>query len=111
MDFGKLLRKKRKEADKTLRATSDHIGVSVPYLSDVELGRRKPFQSAVVVSLAEFLNADKDELLQAAATERQAVTIQSERGDVMQAAVGLARGELTDDDLKQILEIINRGKK
>lgn len=40
--LGKLIREKRKAAGLPLRHVADALGISVPYLSDVELGHRKP---------------------------------------------------------------------
>ena len=39
--LGSRLRAMRKQSGKSLRAVADLMGLSVPYLSDVELGRRR----------------------------------------------------------------------
>lgn len=107
--FGNIIREKRKAAGKTLTMTAAHLSVSVPYLSDIELGRRNPLKPSDILLLADYLEIDRDELLSVATLERNSITIQSKRADLMQAAVGLARGDLSDDDVRRILEIIKAG--
>lgn len=41
LDMGDALRRRREEKRVTLRALADAIGVSAPFLSDVEHGRRR----------------------------------------------------------------------
>lgn len=64
--FGKLLRQARKANGRTLRDVAHYLGVNVPYLSDVELGRRRPFSLKRIEQVARYLNADVDQLLLAA---------------------------------------------
>lgn len=41
-NFGEFLQKKREEKQITLRKMAEQLGVSAPYLSDIEKGRRNP---------------------------------------------------------------------
>lgn len=108
MKFGQLLRKVRSEKKKTLRDIARCVSHSVPYVSDVELGQRKPFQPEIINQIAEYLQIDPTPLLRAAVLERGAVTIQSPRPQMMEVAMGLTRNELSDEQLSQILEIMGR---
>jgi hypothetical protein len=40
--LGQLIREKRTAAGLSLRAVAGELGLSVPYLSDIELGHRRP---------------------------------------------------------------------
>jgi Predicted transcriptional regulator len=51
--LGKELRSRRERANKTLRETAVAMGVSAPYVSDLELGRRH-WNSRLI---REFVNA------------------------------------------------------
>lgn len=57
-DFGRNLRRLREERQCHMRDLASHINVSVPYLSDIELGRRKPPQDEILQKIANFLEID-----------------------------------------------------
>lgn len=59
--FGEKLRQLREEKDISLRELARRIGVSAPFLSDVELGRRFPTSDKLEM-LARELDVDVDEL-------------------------------------------------
>lgn len=65
-EYGAALRKVRTDAGKTLQALANHIGVSIPYLSDVELGRRSPLTTERTLLAASFCGASPRPLLDAA---------------------------------------------
>lgn len=73
MTFGELLRKERLAAQRTLREVAAWLGLSVPYLSDVEKGRRLPLRVEHVRKLAPFLGIEPDALVMAASVERSLV--------------------------------------
>lgn len=108
MKFGELLREQRKAAGKTLRETADHLQVSVAYLSDVELDRRKPFKAHQVAKLADFFRSDKTSLLQAAVERRSVCTAgESSAPERIRRAIALmsqAREELMCDEVYEFLE-------
>lgn len=59
--FGQIIRELRKAKELSLRELAKTIGVSAPFLSDVELGRRFPSEK-VLSSLAQALNMPLEEL-------------------------------------------------
>ena len=73
--FGMMLRELRVQRNVNLRDLSAHLSVSIPYLSDVEVGRRDPLSDARIHEVADFLDADPLPLLVAASRERGRVTI------------------------------------
>ena len=111
--FGDLLRQLRRTADKTLGDVSRELGVSVPYLSDVERGNRNPFTTARLIQLAKFLKADATPLIEAADRERGIIEYDIRRASPLQADVvgglvtGLARGGVSDHQLEGIRKILN----
>lgn len=111
--FGDLLRRLRRKADKTLGDVSRELGVSIPYLSDVERGNRKPFTTERLVQLARFFNEDAAVLIDAADRERGFIEYDIRRASPLQADVvgglvaGLARGGVSDEQLEDIRVILN----
>ena len=60
-NFGKFLTAKREERDLTLREMARQMGVSAPFLSDVEKDRTAPLTKDRLDKVAEILHLDVDE--------------------------------------------------
>ena len=60
-NFGEFISKKRVEKKITLRKMADMLGVSAPFLTDVEKDRRNPFDMEKLTQLAQILNLSKEE--------------------------------------------------
>lgn len=61
-EFGKALRKARNDASLSLRVVATKLGVSAPYLSDVERGNRNPLQPRYIKKVAKLLDVDPNHL-------------------------------------------------
>lgn len=61
--LGEYIRAKRDEADLTLRELARQLGITPPFLSDIELGRRNPSES-VLAKIADFFKVPVDQLKQ-----------------------------------------------
>jgi transcriptional regulator with XRE-family HTH domain len=113
--FGETLRKLRRKSNKTLGDVADAIGVSVPYLSDVERGNRRPFNVDRIVQIAVFCNENPTELITAADAERGVIEYDIRNATPLEADVvgglvaGLARGGLDSEKLEKIQKIIREG--
>lgn len=59
--FGEFISQKRLEKEITLRSLADQLHVSAPFLSDVEKGRRNPFDLDRMNQLADILFLNNDE--------------------------------------------------
>ena len=111
--FGDLLRKLRRQAHKTLGDVSRELGVSIPYLSDVERGNRKPFTTERLLKLAKFLTIDASQLIEAADRDKGFIEYDIRKASPLQADVvgglvaGLARGGVSDEQLENIKTILN----
>lgn len=55
-NFGEFINKKRVEKKITLRKMADMLGVSAPFLTDVEKDRRNPFDMEKLTLLAQILD-------------------------------------------------------
>lgn len=96
-----------------------HLGVKVPYVSDVELGERAPFTPERIMATAKFLELSDDEvedLLVAAAKYTGAFHLDALRGSSRarrEAGAALMRGwpELNDEDLLEIRRVVRRRTK
>ena len=60
-NFGEFLTAKREERDLTLREMARQMGVSAPFLSDVEKNRAAPLTKERLDKVAEILHFDTDE--------------------------------------------------
>lgn len=60
-NFGEFLTAKREERDLTLREMARQMGVSAPFLSDVEKNRSAPLTKERLDRVAEILQFDTDE--------------------------------------------------
>ena len=113
--FGELLRKLRRKANKTQGDVARLLKISVVYLSDVERGNRKPFSKDRILAIAENLEADPTELMEAADRERGFIEYDIRKARPLEADVvgglvsGLARGGVTDDQLRLIQGILTKG--
>lgn len=75
-NFGEFLNKKRVEKKITLRKMADMLGVSAPFLTDVEKDRRNPLDMEKLKLLAEILELSKEDnelMLNLAGRKRNAV--------------------------------------
>lgn len=70
MTFGAYLRAARTDAGLSLRALAARVGVSAPYLHDVEAGRRGPVAVARWPALAKALGVTEGRIEMAARAER-----------------------------------------
>lgn len=59
--FGKFLEAKRKENKMTMRELAKKLGYTPPHISDVEKGRRGPFDITKLNLLVEILDLNKQE--------------------------------------------------
>lgn len=69
-DFGSELKKARIRAKKKLREVSEHVGLSIGYLSDIEQGRKGPPEPDVVKQILDFLSVSDDRLVRFAKRAR-----------------------------------------
>lgn len=115
--FGEVLRDMRRKADRTLGQVSRMLDVSTVYLSDVERGNRKPFTRQRILKIAEFLETNPNNLLQAADRERGVIEYDISKSSSLEVEVvgglvtGLARGGVTKKQLGRIKDILKEGDK
>lgn len=60
-NFGEFLQKKREDQQITLRGMAAKLGVSAPYLSDIEKGRRNPPEMDKLDLIANLLHLSDDD--------------------------------------------------
>jgi transcriptional regulator with XRE-family HTH domain len=102
--LGQRLRELRDRADLSLRELAKRIGISSPFLSDVELGRRFPSEE-ILEKLAAALNVPLEDLKKydnraPIADLKRLIDSDPKLGVAFRTAVEkLKSGELTADDL------------
>ena len=108
--FGNLIEKCRLEADKTLDSVANLLGVSAAYVSEVELGKRPPFNRARIEQLAEFYEVDSEPLLEQACRDLGFVEMDMTKASSEQLEIisALVRGGLSEEQWAEIYRIINR---
>lgn len=114
MMFGEFVRSKRHERKLTLRDVAEQLGVSIPYLSDVERGLRGPLSGSHLGTLAKALDLPLWELEVAASVHRGVIELETgeETGLRHKAAVSLARAwrGLSEGQLRRIMELTLEGE-
>ena len=117
-DVYKRQSKKRVEKKITLRKMADMLGVSAPFLTDVEKDRRNPFDMEKLTQLAQILNLSKEEnaqMLDLAGKKRNAVAPDlpeyiMER-DYVSAALRTARDlDAGEEEWNQFVEELRKRK-
>ena len=61
LNFGDFLQKKRMERQITLRKMAELLGISAPYLTDIEKDRRNPPEMESLEQISKILNLSEDE--------------------------------------------------
>ena len=61
LNFGDFLQKKRTERQITLRRMAELLGISAPYLTDIEKDRRNPPEMESLEQISKILNLSEDE--------------------------------------------------
>ena len=124
MRFGQYIRKKRLDDPReiTQRDMSKELGISLAYLCDIELSKKKPFDSDVIEKFCTFLdltNAEKAHLFDLAAKEKSIVPSDIEDVFMYEEIGNMARfalresnaGNVTEEDWKRFIREIEAKKK
>ena len=109
--FGKLLRKKRTEAGRTMGQLARHLGVTVPYISAVEHGEKKPLTHDRIIQTAAYLEIDAQLLFAAAAQDGRAFELVGRTPIEREVGAALARSwtDLSEDQLRRIQGVVSGG--
>lgn len=86
MRFGAFIKAKRLQDEReiTLKDVSNVLGISLSFLSDIEQGRRKPFDSEKIEKFCDYLAlSDKDKALMYDLAARETGAIPSDLDDIM----------------------------
>lgn len=117
--YGQFLKRKRVSDSRelTLRDIAEVLGVSVSFVSDVEQGRRKPYDEVKTQKLIDFLNFKEDDIAlmyDLAARENSRIPrdldeimMYSEAGDMARFALRMTKKGLVDEnDWRQFIRYI-----
>ena len=117
-NFGEFISQKRIEKQITLRKMADMLGVSAPFLTDVEKDRRNPFDMEKLTQLAKILdlsNEERELMFNLAGKKRNAVAPDlpeyiMER-DYVSAALRTARDlDAGEEEWNQFVEELRKRK-
>ena len=119
MRYGQFLKAKRisDSRELTLKDVAAELGVSFSYVSDIEQGRRKPYDEVKTQKLIEFLKLSEDEvalMYDLAAKENSKIPrdlddimMYTEAGEMARFALRMTKkGIINDDDWKQFIRYI-----
>ncbi len=119
MRYGQFLRAKRisDSRELTLKDIAEELGVSVSFVSDVEQGRRKPYDEEKTEKLIEFLRFSEEDIAlmyDLAARENSRIPrdlddimMYSEAGEMARFALRMTKkGVIGDDDWRQFIHYI-----
>lgn len=111
--FGDILRRYRSEAGVSLGKLAAHLGVTVVYLSNVELGKSAPLTLDRIRQASELIGHYR-ELLLASAADRGTIEVKSPETDFGQMAMATLMMRYTptmsDEDLKKLFKDLGEGK-
>lgn len=125
MRFGEFIKAKRlaDSRELTQKDVADKLGISLTLLSDIEKGRRKPFDSSKIEAFCDFLGlseSDRSRMYDLAARETGEVPsdiddtfMYSDIGDMARHALRLSNaGVISEDDWRSFIQEIEkkRGK-
>jgi len=124
MRFGSYIRKKRLDDPRevTQADIAKLLEVSMPYISDVETGRKKPFDADMIAKFCDYLNLEDEErawIYDLAAKEKSAVPADIEDVLMYEPIGKMARfalrqsnaGHVTEEDWKKFIRDIEAKKK
>lgn len=119
MRYGQFLRSKRVSDSRelTLKDIAEELGVSVSFVSDVEQGRRKPYDEPKTQKLIEFLHLSEEDValmydLVARENSRiprdlDDIMMYSEAGEMARFALRMTKkGLVNEDDWRQFIRYI-----
>jgi transcriptional regulator with XRE-family HTH domain len=87
--FGAALRKMREDKGMLLRNLAAHLKVSLPYLSDVERGRREPLSNDRIMSAALMLEGDALHLIEQAIRDRGFLLLDIDDDDALRVKAAM----------------------
>ena len=116
--FGEFLQKKRLENEITLRKMAELIGITAPYLTDIEKDRRNPPEIQKLDKIAEILSLTEEEkavMFDLAGKQRNSVAPDLPdyimKRDYVAAALRTARDlDADEDDWLKFLEELKQRK-
>ena len=124
MRFGEFIKAKRlaDRRELTQKDVADKLGISLTLLSDIEKGRRKPFDSAKIELFCEFLglsDEDRSRMYDLAARETGEVPsdiddtfMYTDIGDLARRALRLSNaGVIEEDDWREFIRQIEEKKR
>jgi HTH-type transcriptional regulator, competence development regulator len=106
--FGAELRNARRQKEKTLGDVSRLLGVSVPFVSAVENGKRNPLSATQILAVCQMLGESPELLLKLASEGRNEIKFDLARMKPKESEVALAlqRGGIDDETLESMLGLI-----
>lgn len=115
-EFGSLFRRLREAAGVSMGQLARYLGVSTPYLSDVERGRRAPLTEGRIRQASSYLGLDEKnatQLVGAAAESRGffelGLDAVSQTKFELGAALARRWPSLGDDRARKVLEELEKG--
>lgn len=113
-EFGRALRAAREAAGLSLVEGAAKIGISHPYLSQVERGERAPLSAEHIATAAEVLGANLDALLAARARARGVAEIptdgSSPRLNELAIHLMICWADLTEEQARRIADVLHGGE-
>ena len=106
-----MLREARKKTGISMHAVARELGLSAPYLCDVELNRRAPLSEERIHVVAVFLGVDAAPLIEASVWTRRQVCLPVADGsprDRLALRLSDAWGSLSEDQIRAIESIVGK---
>ncbi len=115
--FGHLLRESRKKSGKSISQVCGEVGISKPYLMDLESGRQVTHRLPMLITLANVVHVDSALLILASIQQTGRFTLKLSEEDIknprkLRILVRIMEkwDDLTEDQLQDLINILKRGE-
>jgi transcriptional regulator with XRE-family HTH domain len=107
-EFGAFFRKVREDLRVSMGQVARYLGVTVSYVSDVELGKRAPFTDDRIKQASSYLGVNPEPFIELAGRCRGFFEIRPQNPMQYKVGAALARrfGELSEEQLERLQEIV-----
>ena len=109
-EFGRKFRRWRKEAGLTMGEVARKLGLSIPYISDIERGTRPPPRVEILKKAARILGRDPRDVVVSAAQSRgryELSTTPTPKHQEVGASLLRSWENLSQEKLKEIERVLN----
>ncbi len=106
IEFGQRLRELRKQKNLSQRELAAQVGIDFTYLSKIEVGRMDPPSEAIILRIAQVLDADENELINLAGkVPKHLKAVLEKNPEAVELLRVLSERKLSGETYRQMLDL------